>query len=192
MSKGFSEEEKKRIMEQLLSLCKRSWQTYGYKRTSIDELCQNSGISKGSFYLFFESKEAIFYQVHKETLEQMYTVIDDALQQEPNKKGMKKALKEIYKEYQKSDFMYDTKSIDYMSYFHKLNMQQQEELQYLGKQKTNEILKHAPLTLKIDSDLAFSTIAVILASITFKKDIPCDNDLVFNFMVDHLLDDIFE
>lgn len=42
---------------------KQSWTQYGYKKTSVDELCRQAGISKGAFYLFFESKEALFCEV---------------------------------------------------------------------------------------------------------------------------------
>lgn len=63
MPKGFSKEEKKRVKQRLFDECKACWQQYGYKKTSIDMLCQNIGIAKGSFNHFYETKEALFYEV---------------------------------------------------------------------------------------------------------------------------------
>lgn len=52
MARSFAEQEKERIRKNLLEACKRSWAQYGYKKTSVDELCREAGISKGAFYLF--------------------------------------------------------------------------------------------------------------------------------------------
>ena len=63
MSRSFTDYEKDNIRKSLLEACKQSWTQYGYKKTSVDELCKHAGISKGAFYLFFESKEALFCEV---------------------------------------------------------------------------------------------------------------------------------
>ncbi|MDE6980473.1 MAG: TetR/AcrR family transcriptional regulator, partial [Lachnospiraceae bacterium] len=58
MAKSFTEREKENIKRNLQEVCKKSWTQYGCKKTSVDDLCKQAGISKGAFYLFFESKEA--------------------------------------------------------------------------------------------------------------------------------------
>src|SRR5690606_26145151 len=35
----------------------------GYHETSVDTICREAGISKGAFYWYFESKEAVFLQI---------------------------------------------------------------------------------------------------------------------------------
>ena len=49
MPKIFSEREKENIIKGLLETCRQSWTQYGYKKTSVDELCRQVGISKGAF-----------------------------------------------------------------------------------------------------------------------------------------------
>lgn len=44
---------------------------HGYKKTGVDELCRQAGISKGAFYLFYASKEALFCEVLCSVQEQM-------------------------------------------------------------------------------------------------------------------------
>ena len=63
MARSFTEREKENIKKSLLEACKKSWTQYGYKRPGVDDLCRQAGISKGAFYLFFESKEALFCEV---------------------------------------------------------------------------------------------------------------------------------
>ncbi len=63
MAKSFTEIEKDNIRKRLISECEINWSKYGYKKTNIDELCSKSGIAKGSFYTFFDSKEKLFFEV---------------------------------------------------------------------------------------------------------------------------------
>ena len=63
MPKGFTENEKKLIGERLLEQGYRQFSAHGLKKTSVEELAVATGISKGAFYLFYESKEALFMDV---------------------------------------------------------------------------------------------------------------------------------
>jgi AcrR family transcriptional regulator len=61
--KAFSNEEKKIIRTQFQEKGAALFETYGLKKTSVDDLTQAVGVSKGAFYLFFESKEELFLEV---------------------------------------------------------------------------------------------------------------------------------
>jgi len=63
MPKGFTEREKELIRQRLLKEGYRQFSAYGLKKTSIEELAAAARISKGAFYLFYESKEALFMDV---------------------------------------------------------------------------------------------------------------------------------
>ncbi|HIH9993084.1 TPA: TetR/AcrR family transcriptional regulator [Clostridium botulinum] len=191
MPKGFTENEKTIITEKLIRECKSNWQKYGYKKTSIDVLCRDIGISKGSFYSFFDTKEALFYQVIKETQENLYEIVEDRISQNQSKYGVAEALKEIYLEYSKSSFMYDTKNPDFLSFFNKLSEQQRKELTEKSYVGTKFMLNKSFLSLKIDEDLAISILTAMLTSISQKDKMLCDSVEVFGFMIDNLIDDIF-
>lgn len=63
MPKGFTEHEKELIRKRLLKEGYKQFSAYGLKKTSIEELARAARISKGAFYLFYESKEALFMDV---------------------------------------------------------------------------------------------------------------------------------
>ena len=63
MPKAFTEYEKDLISKRLIEQGYKLFSVYGLKKTSIEELAQAAGISKGAFYLFYESKEALFMDV---------------------------------------------------------------------------------------------------------------------------------
>ena len=48
MARSFTEREKNNIRRNLREICKRYWTQYGYKKTSVDDLCKQAGISKGA------------------------------------------------------------------------------------------------------------------------------------------------
>jgi AcrR family transcriptional regulator len=63
MPRAFTEYEKELIGTRLLEQGYELFSTYGLKKTSIGELADAAGISKGAFYIFYESKEALFLDV---------------------------------------------------------------------------------------------------------------------------------
>ena len=44
----------------LLSTARQVFAQHGYHSTSIDDLIDAAGVARGTFYLYFESKRAIF------------------------------------------------------------------------------------------------------------------------------------
>ena len=66
MPKAFSDHEKELIRNRLLEQGYKLFSAYGLKKTNIEELAQAAGISKGAFYSFYESKEALFMDVIEE------------------------------------------------------------------------------------------------------------------------------
>jgi AcrR family transcriptional regulator len=63
MPKAFTEYEKELIRQKLLEQGYKQFSAYGLRKTNIEELAQAAGISKGAFYIFYESKEALFMDV---------------------------------------------------------------------------------------------------------------------------------
>lgn len=66
MPKAFSEHEKETIRTQMRAKGKKLFEKQGLKKTSVDELTEAAGISKGAFYLFYESKEELFLEILEE------------------------------------------------------------------------------------------------------------------------------
>ena len=63
MPRAFSEQEREFITQRLLEQGEKLFAAQGLKKTSIEELTEAVGISKGAFYAFYPSKEALFMDV---------------------------------------------------------------------------------------------------------------------------------
>ena len=79
MPKAFSEHERRIIQTQLKEEAQQCLLTRGMRKTTVDELVRRVNIPKGTFYLFYPSKEMLFFdvlmsfhdQVQADLLEQM-------------------------------------------------------------------------------------------------------------------------
>lgn len=59
MSRAFTEIEKKRIRISLVRAMSEAIARKGFRKTSIDNVVRAANISKGAFYLFYDSKELL-------------------------------------------------------------------------------------------------------------------------------------
>ncbi len=73
--KAFSEEEKALVRNKLIEEAKECLATTGIKKTTVEELSRAAGISKGAFYMFYDSKEILFL----DALESIQIKIHDTL-----------------------------------------------------------------------------------------------------------------
>lgn len=59
----FTERQNESIRSDLIREARRCGVTIGMRKTSVEQLTEAVGISKGSFYKFFDSKELLFFVV---------------------------------------------------------------------------------------------------------------------------------
>ncbi len=80
MAKAFSENERELIQKHLLEQGYKLFSAYGLKKTNIEDIAKATGISKGAFYGFYDSKEALFWEVIEQAegrvRQQILTAID--------------------------------------------------------------------------------------------------------------------
>lgn len=63
MSPAFSIDDKERIRESILASAESAFAKMGIKRTRIEDIARTAGIAKGTFYLFYSSKEILFFEL---------------------------------------------------------------------------------------------------------------------------------
>lgn len=71
MPKTYSEEEKQHIIARLKEEANILMQEKGVKKTTVDELVNRVGIPKGTFYLFYPSKEMLLFDVAQDLHDQV-------------------------------------------------------------------------------------------------------------------------
>ena len=71
MPKTYSEKERTAIIRRLKKEADRLIREKGVKKTTVDELVQRAGIPKGTFYLFYPSKEMLFFELTQDLHDQV-------------------------------------------------------------------------------------------------------------------------
>src|SRR2546427_13226805 len=56
---------RRRLMDSAMSVFAR----FGYERATVDEIVREAGFSKGAFYVHFESKEDLFWEMLQERID---------------------------------------------------------------------------------------------------------------------------
>ncbi len=192
MARSFTEWEKENIRRNLQEACKQSWTQYGYKKTSVDDLCKQAGISKGAFYLFFESKEALFCEVLCSMQEQICNAALEVIRKHKEKHGVAEALKLIYREYDKNNFLYNSDSTDFTILMNKLSEEQAKKIEESNYMSQQIFLSQPYLKFKVDADLAMSVIYSLIMNIKNKDILPYNHIETFDFMVSNLVDSLYE
>lgn len=192
MSRGFTEREKENIKKSLQEACKQSWTQYGYKKTSVDDICKKVGISKGALYLFFESKEALFCEVLCSEQEKICNAASEIIKKHKDKYGVAEALKLIYREYDKNNFLYDSDSTDYVILMNKLSEEQAKKIKESNNKSQQLFFNQSYLKLKVNKDMAMSVIYSLIMNIKNKEILPHNHMETFDFMVDNLIDSLYE
>lgn len=66
MPKSYSEQEREYIRKRLKEEAAKCLARYGVRRTTVDEIVNRANIPKGTFYLFYKSKELLLFEVIQE------------------------------------------------------------------------------------------------------------------------------
>lgn len=72
MGTAFTDNEKNIIKTKLKACASSCMSKYGIKKTTVDELVKEVGISKGAFYKFYDSKELLFFEVFEDYHSEIY------------------------------------------------------------------------------------------------------------------------
>jgi len=62
--RAFSDKEKEAIRAKLIKAAERLFTEQGFSKTSVSELARAAGIGKGTFYMFYKTKEELVCDLH--------------------------------------------------------------------------------------------------------------------------------
>ena len=78
---AFTEEQNETIRRDLIREARCRGVTVGMRKTSVEQLTEAVGISKGSFYKFFDSKELLFFAVLEDIHTECFAAAQKSLQE---------------------------------------------------------------------------------------------------------------
>ncbi len=153
MPKCYSDQEREYIIKRLKEEAVKCLAQYGVRRTTVDELVKRVGIPKGTFYLFYKSKELLLFEVIQEQHDAINNDLAAALSVISRKAITADTLIElIYEFFKKTDEMPILKLLD------------TDEVELLVRKLPKEVVE---AHLQEDTD----TIGQMLSMFPVKKDV---------------------
>jgi AcrR family transcriptional regulator len=133
MPRGFSEDEKQQIHTQLLEKGRVLFEQYGLKKTNVEELTRAVGISKGAFYLFYNSKEELFFEIVDRVQDEFrQKVFAQAVENSASaRESFKQFLRVLFRELEHYPLLYAVGKEEYETLLRKLPREIAEE--HLGR-----------------------------------------------------------
>ena len=113
MPKSYSDQEREYIIQRLKEEAAKCLAQYGVRRTTVDELVKRVGIPKGTFYLFYKSKELLLFEVIQDQHDAINNELAAALAQVSKTKLSADTLTDlIFEFFKKTDEMPILKLLD--------------------------------------------------------------------------------
>ena len=101
MPKCYSDQEREYIRKRLKEEAAACMGQYGIRRTTVDEIVKRVNIPKGTFYLFYKSKELLLFEViqeqHELVNQKLYQAISDMAGTEFSAEKITDVIFEFYK-----------------------------------------------------------------------------------------------
>lgn len=99
MATPFSDKKRELIRKKLNDVARECLLNNGVRKTTVDQIVQMTGISKGSFYNFYPGKEILFFTVLEEYQKSIIDKLTNKLRKEDNI-GIDKFTELVYELYQ--------------------------------------------------------------------------------------------
>ena len=188
MAKAFDDNERKLIKDKLKEGALLFIQQQGVRKTSVDELVKYANISKGAFYLFYTSKELLFFDTIIDYHKKLEKEFLNAINKHTNNITVD-TLTDII-----SDLLINNKpyfvSIFVNSDVEYLNRKLPQEV--LSKH-VDELLKFIPESKSIDTKVFAGALRAAFLTILNEKTIGTDiYNEVFKFIVRGIVQQLFK
>ena len=96
MAQPFSPKQRDAIRERLKESARKYAVSTGVKKTSLDMLTADAGISKSSFYKFFGSKELLFLEIANDWEMQAIAAVNESLKTSVGTDDKRRAANMVY------------------------------------------------------------------------------------------------
>lgn len=189
-----SDADKENIRKKLKGLCEECWISQGYKKTSIKSLCEKAGISVGTFYTLYPTKEDLFFETIETIQRRLKEKIFEINRDRQTKDGFAESMKVLFKEYDSKPFLYNVNTPDFQAFITKLPEETIKKVKFDSFDFFRQAVHAASLELKMEESKAYGILSALLSTINAKGtlSVTCDYFAVFEFMVDSLVADIFK
>lgn len=187
MAKGFSGKEKEAIREKLMDAAEACWGISGIKKTSVDDLVRMVNISKGSFYLFYPSKEHLFMDVFERievrTKAELFNIVQTA--KGSGKEIFISVIKQMFNEVKKTPWILNVHNSDLELLLRKLPVERVEKHLKNDDGSVVELFRMLGIATVTDPEVISGVMRSVFLLLLHKQEI---GEKVFDEVMTYLID----
>ena len=189
--KAFTEDEKKIVRSKLMEAAMKYLATTGIKKTTVEELARAAGISKGAFYLFYESKELLFLDALEEEQTKIHEAIIVHMQKHTDKKeGFISVVSDMYRHFMTNSWMLSLTNDEYEILLRRVPQERIAAHIALDDASTKRMTE-VIAGLNIDSALISAILRMLFMCTLHRTEVGPLADDAFLFMLKAVADKIF-
>ena len=173
MATAFTEQEVQIIKTKLKEAARQFAVTTGVRKTSVDQLALAADISKGAFYKFYPSKEALFFELLEDMHTEIYQASAEVLWQNANLPPAERTAQAVLTACSKMEEsgMMDFMERDVPHLLRKIPAEIQEKHYHSDETHIKEILADTDLNPVGGIDLAAATVRGLFLTISHREEI---------------------
>lgn len=173
VARAFTEQETDIILQKLKAAGRQYAAAQGMRKTTVEELAADAGISKGAFYKFYPSKEMLFFQVLEDMHTEIYEAAAAVLAQNQGKPAADRAAESVLTacEIMAQSGMMDFMERDVTLLLRKVPVEVQEKHYHSDEVHIKELLLNAGLEPKGGMELAAAAVRGLFLTVSHRDDI---------------------
>jgi Transcriptional regulator len=191
MRKSLSEREQNAIKVKLIASCRICWERYGYKKTGVAELASMSGISTGSFYTFFPSKEMLFIETANAFIKRLYEMMAMCKPKEPTKYDFAMGFKQCTNEMFENKWIFSLRE-DIETFLRKLPEDFLEQDFQQDLLDITAVVNLYGLKTKVPMEEIVAVFHTLLMSVYLTDIIGATHKQALNLLIDSVIVNLFE
>lgn len=173
MAKAFTEQEADIILQNLKAAARRYAASRGVRKTTVDELAREAGISKGAFYKFYPSKEMLFFEILEDMHTEIYAAAAEVLKQNRANSSADRAAEAVLAA---CKIMAESGMMDFMEQdaaflLRKIPAEVQEKHYHSDEVHIKELLSNAGLEPNGGMELAAATVRGLFLTVSHRENI---------------------
>ncbi len=189
--KAFTEDEKKIVRSKLIEAAMKFLASTGIKKTTVEELAKAAGISKGAFYIFYESKELLFLDALEEEQAKIHKAIITNMQKyEDKKEGFVAVVLEMYRHFSTNTWMFSLMNDEYEVLLRRVPQERIAAHIALDDASTKRMTE-VIAGMNINSELVSAIMRMLFMSTLHRNEVGPLADDAFLFMLKAVADKIF-
>ena len=173
VAKAFTEQEADIILQNLKAAARRYAASRGVRKTTVDELAREAGISKGAFYKFYPSKEMLFFEILEDMHTEIYAAAAEVLKQNRANSSADRAAEAVLTacKIMAGSGMMDFMEQDAAFLLRKIPAEVQEKHYHSDEVHIKELLSNAGLEPNGGMELAAATVRGLFLTVSHRENI---------------------